>query len=334
MPVVRVDRRRPARRARRRPRCRAASRPSDRYQSIVLSSPSSSRIDGCSVCDRPRTLSSVACAISPISRRSAAQRRALRRLPCRRGRASSPSPSESGRTRRAARARSRAASTRGWRSAAAPARGAASDSDASSREQPPVGANQVQAGRGDRDERRGEEPVDLPLHAGRRCPATCCAVCSSLSLFCDQQPRDRGAERRLPRLQRQPDLRARLVLVAAARPASKMRSAASQNCATELARYCAAPASGARPPTSSSRFSASSRSARMRSNCADQAVSGYGSSASSMSRIASPSWLRSFWMRSSCSESLRLRSVSSVCSRRRPEICRRCTTSRRRPSRA
>ena len=58
----------------------------------------------------------------------------------------------------------------------------------------------------------------------------------------------------------------------------------------------------------------------MRSNCADQAVSGYGSSLSSMSRIARPSELRSFWMRSSCSESWRLRSARSRCSARRPEI--------------
>src|SRR4030095_9998782 len=36
-----------------------------------------------------------------------------------------------------------------------------------------------------------------------------------------------------------------------------------------------------------------------------------------MSRIASPSELRSFWMRRSCSESRRLRSVSSVCTARR-----------------
>ena len=35
-----------------------------------------------------------------------------------------------------------------------------------------------------------------------------------------------------------------------------------------------------------------------------------------------PSEFRSFWMRSSCSESVRLRSARSVCSSRRPEICR------------
>ncbi len=96
----------------------------DRYHSIVLSSPSSSRIDGCSVCDRPRTLSSAVCAISPISRRSARSGESVGRLLRRPRPASIPSPSASGRTRRAARARSRAASTRAWRSAAAPARAA------------------------------------------------------------------------------------------------------------------------------------------------------------------------------------------------------------------
>ena len=60
----------------------------------------------------------------------------------------------------------------------------------------------------------------------------------------------------------------------------------------------------------------------MRSNCADQAVSGYGWPPSSMSRIARPSELRSFWMRSSWSESLRLRSARPVCSSRRPAIWR------------
>src|SRR5262245_38416350 len=41
-----------------------------------------------------------------------------------------------------------------------------------------------------------------------------------------------------------------------------------------------------------------------------------------MSRMASASELRSFWMRSSCSESLRFRSINSVCSTCRPEIWR------------
>ena len=38
----------------------------------------------------------------------------------------------------------------------------------------------------------------------------------------------------------------------------------------------------------------------MRWNCADHAVRGYGSSLSSMSRMASASEFRSFWMRSNC----------------------------------
>ncbi len=66
---------------------------------------------------------------------------------------------------------------------------------------------------------------------------------------------------------------------------------------------------------------ASSRSVRMRSNCALHAINGYGSLASSMSRIASPTEFRSFWMRSSCSESLRLRSTISLCNLRNPANC-------------
>ena len=83
-------------------------------------------------------------------------------------------------------------------------------------EQPPVRSNQVQAGDGDRGERRRQEPVDLPLDLivdpldPRRGRLLALVVV-------DQQPRDRRAERGLPGLQRQPDLRARLVLVPVAR---------------------------------------------------------------------------------------------------------------------
>ncbi|SPF55663.1 exported hypothetical protein [Candidatus Sulfopaludibacter sp. SbA4] len=54
---------------------------------------------------------------------------------------------------------------------------------------------------------------------------------------------------------------------------------------------------------------ASSRSVRMRWNWARHAVSGYGSLPSSMSRMARASEFRLFWMRSSSSESVRLRSA-------------------------
>src|ERR1019366_5658719 len=41
-----------------------------------------------------------------------------------------------------------------------------------------------------------------------------------------------------------------------------------------------------------------------------------------MSRIARPSEFKSFWMRSNCSESFRLRSTRLFCSSRKPESCR------------
>ena len=124
----------------------------------------SSRIDGCSVCDRPRTLSSAVCAISPTSRRSAAQRRSFGRVPCR------PAPSIEPIAVRiwpnsscSSREISRSVDSRVAISCCASSR-RSSDSAASSREQPAVGANQIQARGDDRRQRRGEEPVDLALH--------------------------------------------------------------------------------------------------------------------------------------------------------------------------
>ncbi len=133
----------------------------------------------------------------------------------------------------------------------------------------------------------------------------------------DQQPRDGGAQRGLARLKRQPDLCSSIRFVAACgeredpvRGVPELRQRASRG--TGSARASAAPR---QPPLRA--LSALSRSPRIRSNCADHAVSGYGSSLSSMSRMARPRELRSFWMRSSCSESVRLRSARSVCSARR-----------------
>jgi len=101
-----------------------------------------------------------------------------------------------------------------------------------------------------------------------------------------------------------------------------MRADASQNCATELARNRACSGVRRATVTASCCAKASSRSARIRSNCADQAWIGYVSSGSSMSRIARAIWFRSPWMRSSSSESRRLRSVRSVCNCRSPVIWR------------
>ena len=248
------------------------------------------------------------------------QRRAFRRLLARRGRASSPSRSGSGRTRRAARARSRAASTRASAISFCASSRRSSDSAASCGEQPPVRANQIQAGqrRWRPASRRGtSRPAAAPrvdvLDLLRR-------LLLGLVVL-DQQPRDRRAERRLPRLQRQPDLarassswpvpgelehaiggvpelreRAGQVLRCSGRPPGDSHAL--------LLRRARRP-----DPAGCGRTAPTRRSA-------DSARS-----ASSMSRIASASWFRSFWMRRSCSESLRLRSVRSVCSRRRPEIC-------------
>ena len=63
------------------------------------------------------------------------------------------------------------------------------------------------------------------------------------------------------------------------RARANIRSAASQNCETDCARYCACSGVRRATATASCCFSASSRSARIRSNGADHAVSGYGSAA-------------------------------------------------------
>ena len=80
-------------------------------------------------------------------------------------------------------------------------------------EETPVRSDQQQAGGDDGPERRRQEPVGLALHP----------VVDRLRLprglflplvVLDQQPRHRGADRRLPRLQRQLHLRARLRFLA------------------------------------------------------------------------------------------------------------------------
>ena len=157
---------------------------------------------------------------------------------------------------------------------------------------------------------------------GCRSPAPAAAVCSSASLFSTSSRATAVLERGLPRLERQPDLRRGLPRsLAASRQREDPVDRIPELSHRSRSGTGAAPAFERATATASSRASASSRSTRMRSNCADQAVSGYGSSLSSMSRMASPSEFRSFWMRSSCSESWRLRSARSVCRTRRPEIC-------------
>ena len=109
-----------------------------------------------------------------------------------------------------------------------------SESAASRREQTPVGSDHVEAR--DRRSRRAwppgtRRPADRP---GRRSPAPARAVSSSLSLLLTRSRATVGAERGLPRLQRQPDLRPRVRLVPS-RASAKMRSDASQNCASASA---------------------------------------------------------------------------------------------------
>ena len=168
-----------------------------------------------------------------------------------------------------------------------------SDSVASSREQPPVRANQVQAGRDDRRQRRGQEPVDLPLHLAVDVLDLLRRLLFALVVL-HEQPRDGGAERRLPRLQRQLDLRARLVLLPVA---GQLEDAVRRRPRTARASWPgtrAAPASAARPPPPP----AASAHRPDRGGCARTArtrrSADSGSVASSMSRIASPSWFRSF----------------------------------------
>ena len=123
-----------------------------------------------------------------------------------------------------------------------------SDSAASSGEQPPVRANQVEAGAGDGRERRGQnqytcrcDPVVDVLHLLR-------GLLLALVVL-HQQPRHGGAERRLPRLQRQPDLRPRLGLLPA-RASANIRSDGVPELRHRVARYCRC--SGVRRATATS----------------------------------------------------------------------------------
>src|SRR2546423_1341502 len=141
----------------------------------------------------------------------------------------------------------------------------------------PVRTDQIQTGEHDGNQRRRQKKINLPLHAIIDLLDLCRRLLLAFIIF-HQQPRHRRAQRRLPRLQRQSNLLARLLVLAL-------------------------------------------RSERKRSNCEAHALSGYGSPASSMSRIASATEFKSFCNRSNCSESLRFRSTRSLCSLRKPESC-------------
>src|SRR5262249_23461137 len=81
------------------------------------------------------------------------------------------------------------------------------------REEPAVRTNQVQPGRRDDDERRGEEQIDAPLHGDVDVLYFLRRLVLGLVVL-HEQPRDGRAERCLPRLERQPDLGARVLFAA------------------------------------------------------------------------------------------------------------------------
>jgi hypothetical protein len=83
------------------------------------------------------------------------------------------------------------------------------------REDPAVGADQIQAGHQDRGQRRAEKPLDLPLDVGVNALDPSSRLLFLLVVL-DQQPGDGCAERRLASLKRQANLRARLLFLAAA----------------------------------------------------------------------------------------------------------------------
>ena len=78
------------------------------------------------------------------------------------------------------------------------------------REQLPVRIDHIQAGEQDRQQRRAQKHIHLPLHAIINLADLQVGLLLALVVL-HQKPRHRRAQRRLPRLQREPDLRARFV---------------------------------------------------------------------------------------------------------------------------
>src|SRR3954467_13425453 len=79
----------------------------------------------------------------------------------------------------------------------------------------PIRPNEVGAGQGNRDQCGGEKPVDVTLDMlVNRGDTLCCLVLDLIVL--DEQSRDRGAQRRLTRLSRHPDLIARFLVLSRA----------------------------------------------------------------------------------------------------------------------
>ena len=124
------------------------------------------------------------------------------------------------------------------------------------REQPAIGPNQVQARERDRDQRRGQKPVDLALDLVVDVLDARRGLLLARVVF-DQQPGHRRAQRRLACLQRQPDLRRAPRPPGRLRASANIRSTASQNCASEFPRYWRCSGVRRATATSSSRRSAS-----------------------------------------------------------------------------
>ena len=159
-------------------------------------------------------------------------------------------------------------------------------------EEPPVGTNQVQPGRRNHHERGRQEPVDLPLHLIVD-PLDALSRLLFGFVVLDEQPRDGRTQRRLSRLERQRDLRARGVL-----PAVSGKRERAIDRVPELGQRIGQPIALRRRAAGRRQFGLSRERVveipPMRANCLDQAIIGYAWSSSSMSRIASPSRCRLF----------------------------------------
>ena len=181
-----------------------------------------------------------------------------------------------------------------------------------------VGTNDVKAGDKNREQSSAEKQIHLPLHAIINL-ANLPGYLLVAFVVLNKQARHRGAKRLLPRLQRQPNLLSSLLVIAIA---GQRKSAVHR--VPELRKRSRQILLLVRRTSGTTKLFfdriASSRSAWIRSNCAVQAVSGYGSSLSSMSRMAKASEFRSFCTRSNCSETLRLRSTRLFCRMRNPAI--------------
>ena len=77
-------------------------------------------------------------------------------------------------------------------------------------EHPPVVLDQVQPGGRNHHQHGRQKQVDVALRRARKSRCVCAAACLFALVVLHQQARHRGAERRLPRLQREADPRARL----------------------------------------------------------------------------------------------------------------------------